>query len=149
MKISGSSRLTVRNRRFLRKFTPASLTINDQPMDTRPPKPVDYTADSRSTNHDAIFSPAPSVESPKNTPELDPSSEEEPVQPAEEPLQLTPDHDKNVLTNPQHTPLTPKARPETVHLDHRPTSSTPDTSHHTRRQRRPRRLYIPETGKWQ
>ena len=131
MKISGSSRLTVRNRRFLRKFTPASLTINDQPMDTRPPKPVDYTADSRSTNHDAIFSPAPSVESPKNTPELDPSSEEEPVQPAEEPLQLTPDHDKNVSTNPQHTPLTPKARPETVHLDHRPTSSTPDTSHHT------------------
>ena len=128
-------------------------------MDTRPQKAADYTADSRSTNHDAIFSPAPSVESSKNTPELEPSSEEEPVQPAEEPLQLTPDHDKNVLTNPQQTPLTPKARPETVHLDHRPTastSSTPDritpvtaTPVHTRRQRRPRRLYIPETGKWQ
>ena len=99
------------------------------------------------------------MESPNNTPELDPSSEEEPVQPAEDPLQLTPDHDKNVLTNVHQTPLTPKARPETVHQDHRPTaptSCTPDritpgtaTPVHTCRQRRPRRLYIPETGKWQ
>ena len=94
-------------------------------MDTyRPPKAAEYTADSRSTNHDAILSPVPSVESPKNTPELDPSSEEKPVQPAEEPLQLTPDHDKNVLTNLHQTPLTPKARTGTVHLDHRPTAST-------------------------
>ena len=68
-------------------------------MDTRPPKATEYTADSGSTNHDDILSPVPSVESPHNTPELDPSSEEEPVQPAEEPLQLTYDHDKNVSTN--------------------------------------------------
>ena len=66
VKISGSSRLTVRNRRFLRKFTHASLTINDQPMDTRPPKATEYTADSGSTNHDEILSPVPSVESPHN-----------------------------------------------------------------------------------
>ena len=64
------------------------------------------------------------MESHKNTLELDPSSEEEPVQPAEEPLQLTPDDDKNVLTDLHQTPLTPKARPETVHQDLRPTAST-------------------------
>ena len=62
---------------------------------------------------------------------------------------------KMVSTNVHQTPLTPKARPETVHdQDHgltAPTSCTPDriTPVHTRRQRRPRRLYIPETGKWQ
>ena len=57
-------------------------------------------ADSRSTNHDAIPSPVPSVESPKNTPELDRPFEKVPMPPAEELLQLTHDHDKNILTNP-------------------------------------------------
>ena len=32
VKVNGSGRVTVRNRRFLRKFTPAAMTVNQRPF---------------------------------------------------------------------------------------------------------------------
>ena len=34
VKVNGSGRITVRNRRFLHKFTPAAMTVNQQPLQT-------------------------------------------------------------------------------------------------------------------
>ena len=34
VKVNGSGRVTVRKRRFLRKFTPAAMTVNQQPLQT-------------------------------------------------------------------------------------------------------------------
>ena len=54
VKVNGSGRVTVRNRRFLRKFTPAAMTVNQQPLQTTTANnvPSDSTSRDDSTNRE-------------------------------------------------------------------------------------------------
>ena len=49
VKVNGSGRVTVRNRRFLRKFTPAAMTVNQQPLQGTTANNV--PSDSTSSDH--------------------------------------------------------------------------------------------------
>ena len=136
VKIDGTGRLTTRNRRFLRKYTPATLDISHQaPLISTPtahaaPQP---TQPPIGQNDYQSATPQPSTTEPSSC-QID-----LPLQPSRETTQeqipdTTTFHDTSTTNNSEIPPTPNSATPE------------PRTSS---RIRFPRKSYIPETGTWE
>ena len=145
VKVNGSGRVTVRNRRFLRKFTPAAMTVNQQPLQTTTANnvPSDSTSSNDSSNQEHAQSHTDryhNITSETDSANAD-TSETEAMTPS--PVKHVEDQDKQS----DLTATTP-ARITTPAKMTSPVPLTKSTSR-PRRHRKPRQLYVPETGQWQ
>jgi hypothetical protein len=136
VKIDGSGRLTLRNRRFLRKYTTASPTItypkSSAPLSDGPAS--DLESDS---GVDQYMQKDPAII--KKIPQRELSLEPLPVDMLEP--TTTPEHRPNVNTEhdvPQSSPVAPVQQPEVAW----------ESNHRPRRERKPRKLYDAHTGSW-
>ena len=135
VKVDGSGRVTLRNRRFLRKFIPASITIGEPmltPQYISPSLPVDETADVTTSRHQQVPTfqelPLPCVSPTKPTPSL--------------PGTYTPDLSASGAMEEQP--------PGNILEPALPATAQPMvTPARPRRGAHPRRQYVPETGQWQ
>ncbi len=163
VKVDGSGRLTLRNRRFLRKFIPATVVIgnrhNPLPQRTKddtPSTPVTEATDvpiTISTPHDMIPPapvapppPAPTVKAatPPTTEALPPP----PVLPAP-PLPVRPlmEAEHDVPSGDSHSQCLPRMPPASP--SHDPSDISPlACTGRPRRVIKPPRRYQPETGTW-
>ena len=126
VKIDGSGRLTTRNRRFLRKYTPATLDIPQLP-------PIRVTSDT--VHQQPPEATAPEPQTVQGTDMIDVASSVQ-LHPAVTPPE-TPPHQAENASDPRDDPPTP---PPSV-----PTQK-PRTSN---RARIPRKSYVPESGTWE
>ena len=137
VKVDGSGRLTTRNRRFLRKYTPATLDIahgasawptsgTPPPVTTVPTQPPQSARQGKPTEQGGVEDigvASPTIpSSPDGATEAPPSS---PLDPVQNPI--TPDNDG--VTHPATTP--------------------PPLPRTSSRIRVPRKHYVPETGVWE
>ncbi len=137
VKIDGSGRLTLRNRRFLRQYTVASPTIAY-------PKPV------VPFDNDAVVEPS-SQEVPSTPQETFPSE----LTPVPPPVDLpTPDMNSEQPRSPDGEKalgITPRS-PIATAPQSQERATTPDppmpSSHRPRRERKPRKLYDAHSGTW-
>ena len=135
VKVDGSGRLTLRNRRFLRAYTPATPSIQQQP--TTSPPPTHPTGQQHRSQ--------PTLADP-NTHPLTPLLQEIPVSPLR-----SAERDVPETNNP---PIPAASGPDaesnpTVDTTSTPVSqATPPQSQRPRRAHRPPNQYEPETGKW-
>ena len=139
MKVNESGRVTVRNRRFLRKFTPAAMTVNQQPLQatTANNVPSDSTSSDDSSNREHA---QPYTDRYHNiTSETDSANAD-----ASETEAMTPSPVKHVEDQDKQTDLTATTPAKMTS----PVPLTKSTDR-PRRHRRPRQLYVPETGQWQ
>ena len=141
VKVDGSGRLTIRNRRFLRTFLPASLTVSSNPQQrniaphfrqlcntvplTSPISPPSQTTPVSIPQDLTAKLAEPQIETP---PHVEPTDADE-----VEEVDITP---RTTTTQPS-TPTTPP-----------PPMASAETPARPRRNRRPRKLYVPETGQW-
>ena len=138
VKVDGSGRLTTRNRRFLRTFLPASLTISNNPQQRSLAPHFRQPCDTVPLT--CPISP-PSQATPVNIPS---GLTAEPAEPQiETPPHVEPTDAEEVDTTPRTTtpqPATPATPP--------PPMASAETPARPRRNRKPRKLYVPETGQW-
>ena len=135
VKVNRSGRVTVRNRCFLRKFTPAAMTVIQQPLQTTTANNVP----SDSTSSDDSSNRYHNITSKTDSANTD-ASETEAMTPS--PVKHVEDQDKQSdLTATTPARITTPAKTSPVPL----TKSTD----RPRRHRKPRQLYVPETGQWQ
>ena len=134
VKVDGSGRLTLRNRRFLRAYTPATPSTK-LPL-AEPPLPTSSTDQQNSTSHLFTTVPLPPPENtpgqtlPCNTPVANPT----PIDSLDPPDQGLPSDLPPVAP---HIPLTPILQPPPSSQSTRP-----------RRECRPPKRFEPETGTW-
>ena len=134
VKVDGSGRLTLRNRRFLRAYTPATPSTK-LPL-AEPPPPTSSTDQQNSTSHLFTTVPLPPPENtpgqtlPCNTPVANPT----PIDSLDPPDQGLPSDLPPVAP---HIPLTPILQPPPSSQSTRP-----------RRECRPPKRFEPETGTW-
>ena len=141
VKVDGSGRLTTRNRRFLRTFLPASLLVSNKPQQRSIPQHFGHPCDTVSLTTPISppsqatpviipsgLSPEPSEPQIETPPYIEPTGAEQ-----VEEVDITP---RSTITQPA-TPATPP---------HPMTSA--ETQARPRRNRKPKKLYVPETGKW-
>ena len=145
VKVNGSGRVTVRNRRFLRKFTPAAMTVNQQPLQgtTANNVPSDSTSSDHSSHreHTQLHTdPYHDVTNETDSANVD-TSETETTTPS--PVKHIEDKDKqsDLITTTPAKITTPARITTPVPLK--------ESTDRPRRQRKPRQLYVPETGQWQ
>ena len=129
VKVDGTGRLTLRNRRFLRKFTPVTTSISHTPL--------------------PMIQSLPSLANQQQTPVQEPSTHSSPTA---HQVNANPDH-------PGHTPEVPDVYGEHVeisvpHTESAPIDSTPaivpvQELRLSTRIRTQRKRYVPETGKWE
>ena len=134
VKVDGSGRLTTRNRRFLRTFLPPSLTVSSNPQQR---------------------SIAPHFRQPCDTvPLTSPISPPSQTTPVSIPQDLTAKLAEPQIETPPNVEPTDADEVEEVDITPRTTTTPPppmasaETPARPRRNRRPRKLYVPETGKW-
>ena len=150
--VDGSGRLTLRNRRFLRKFVPPSLTIGDPLSHSHQPYGLatrDSLPPTRSESPQMTTS-LPQVEQQQKdglstpTKRLPPPS----VQHTYAVFVPVPDWIGEGPTDaaPPSSSSPPPAIPAEIPL---PVPAEPPASVRPRRQPKPCRHYVPETGKWQ
>ena len=135
MKVDGSGRITKRNRRFLRKFTPPSATI-EQPICTS--IPFDHPLQQQHPNSDIVVHQPDITNAPGMV-------QQEQHHQYDNPLQEQPDaHQVNLPMDEVDNFLddSPQEAPTEVE-----TSLPISISRHRRSARKPRK-YEPETGKW-
>ena len=141
IKVDGSGRLTTRNRRFLRKYTPATLDINHRgPIPLPPIRVIPQVHPQQPPLQHSIpnTSQLLEVEEESTSPQSLPTRSEPVDTPGASPspsAQLEPTAD--ITLNP-HIPAL--EHPESVPLGGQRTSSRP---------RNPRKIYIPESGIWE
>ena len=145
VKVNGSGRVTVRNRRFLRKFTPAAMTVNQQPLQgtTANNVPSDSTSSDHASHreHTQLHTdPYHDVTNETGSANVD-TSETETTTPS--PVKHIEDKDKqsDLITTTPAKITTPARITTPVPLK--------ESTDRPRRQRKPRQLYVPETGQWQ
>ena len=138
VKVNGSGRVTVRNRRFLRKFTPAAMTVNQQPLQATTVNNVpsgrtssDYSSHREHTQ--LHREPYHDITNETDSANAD-TSEKEATPP---PVKHVEDKDKQS----DLTATTPARMTSPVPLK--------ESTDRPRRQRKPQQLYVPETGQWQ
>ena len=145
VKVNGSGRVTVRNRRFLRTFTPAAMTVNQQPLQATTANNVPY--DSASSDHSSHrehtqlhTDPYHDVTNETDSANVD-TSETETTTPS--PVKHIEDKDKqsDLITTTPAKITTPARITTPVPLK--------ESTDRPCRQRKPRQLYVPETGQWQ
>ena len=139
VKFSGSGRVTIKNRRFLRKFTPAAMSVNQQPLQTTTANNVpsdstsgdDYSNREHAQSHPDRYHDITSETDSANAD----TSETKSMTPS--PVKHVEDQDKQsdlMATTPaKMTPPVPLTK----------------STDRPRRHRKPRQLYVPETGQWQ
>ena len=129
VKIDGSGRVTLRNRRFLRSYTPASPTIST-PM---PSFPADEervrNSPPREDEKEAAFNPIP-------VPQDMCDMLQEPSTPQQRDKASDPE------SQPQRNPATPMT-------DERDQAPAPQLTQRPRRERKPRKFYQADTGTWE
>ena len=141
VKVDGSGRLTTRNRRFLRTFLPASLTVSNKPQQHSIPQHFGHPCDTvpLTTPISPPSQATPVIIQPGLSPEpAEPRIETSPyVEPTDaeqvEEVDITP---RTTITQPA-TPATPP-----------PSMTSAETPARPRRNRKPKKLYVPETGQW-
>ena len=151
VKVDDSGRLTLRNRRFLRKFVPPSLTIGDPLSHSHQPYGLatrDSLPPTRSESPQMTTS-LPQVEQQQkdglSTPIKRPSPPS--VQPTDAVFVPVPDWIGEGPTDAAPpSSSTPPATPAEIPP---PVPAEPPGSVRPRRQPKPCRHYVPETGKWQ
>ena len=146
VKIDGTGRLTVRNRRFLRLYTPASPTI------TYPSRSLTMNDDSaRSiTGAERRYTVSDSTNAcPEDFLETSPSAQDEP---APTPLTYFPPLPENTpVDNPRiETPENnmPETNSEPTPDQHSRNDSSPLINHRPRRERKQPKLYDAHSGAW-
>ena len=141
IKVDGSGRLTLRNRRFLRAFTPAHRAIQPQPSPSTAPAHDQHGEQPDSSRHTTVDDPAPPLQHFDMGP------------PAASPPSVLPDPQTPPDNNPtglDGTSPEPRFRPPAINN----TPTTPGSRPVATQQARPRRLsrppkhYEPETGLW-
>ena len=149
VKVDGSGRLTLRNRRFLRKFVPPSLTIRDPLSHSHQPYGLatrDSLPPTRSESPQMTTS-LPQVEQQQKdglstpTKRLPPPS----VQPTDAVFVPVP----YWIGEGPAAPPSSSTPPATAAEIPPPVPAEPPASVRPRRQHKPCRHYVPETGKWQ
>ena len=145
VKVNGSGRVTVRNRRFLRKFTPAAMTVNQQPLQatTANNVPSDSTSSDHSSHreHTQLHTdPYDDITNKTDSANVDTSVTET----------TTPSPVKHIEDNDKQSDLM-TTTPAKITTPARITTPVPlkESTDRPRRQRKPRQLYVPETGQWQ
>ena len=135
VKVDGSGRLTLRNRRFLRAYTPAMPNILRQQPES-PPLPTPTTDKTAAPQRSTTLTPhVPDQDPPEVTldkPPMDPS------------IQLDPQQDDSCPPSPDPQDTSPKDT-------HRQHSDHQEGQIHVPRPKRairPPKQYEPETGKW-
>ena len=142
VKVDGSGRLTLRNRRFLRAYTPATFATPQQLA--TPPQPGSRADQQpyqqpRSSPLQSEPTPRAAVEAPATIPTDDPSSQVT--------TDTMPEQDLVGQANPGTLSSVPQANPGTL-------SSVPppvpplDLQPRPSRSRQPPKRFEPETGKW-
>ena len=149
--VDGSGRLSLRNRCFLQTFVPPSVTIGD---------PLSHSRQSYGLATRTVLPPT-SSKSPQLTTSLPQLEQQQKdglstptkrpptpsVQPADAVLVPVPDWRGEGPTDAVPLPSsTPPATPADIHP---PVPTEPPASVRPRRQPKPCRHYVPETGKWQ
>lgn len=140
VKVDGSGRLTVRNRRFLRKFTPASLTLDfPHSRDNRHhvhPLPVESATvmEPAACTSELIIDARPSFTGQHHSSARGSTSGQFSVDP-------TP-------VNVSHPTIDDAPVPAAAEEDP-PVLAAPQTVPRPRRTPQPKLQYVPETGKWQ
>ena len=141
VKVDGSGRLTTRNRRFLRTFLPASLTVSNKPQHRSIPQHFGHPCDTvplttpispPSQVTPVIIPPGPCPEPAEPRIETPPYVEPTDAEQVEE-VDIIP---RTATTQPA-TPATPP-----------PSMTSAETPARPRRNRKPKKLYVPETGQW-
>jgi len=140
LKVDGTGRVTRRNRRYLRRFLPASPEITSRRFTDRPTQP---------SWHDSLHSLKDSS-SPDRPTLIDlpvaaqPVPAKQHVSPAPQPSLLTP----NELTGPPLCVPTPEETVPVVSVPGTSLTDPPDVSSRPRRSTHPPARYEPETGRW-
>ena len=142
VKVDGSGRLTLRNRRFLRAYTPATSATPQQL--TTPPQPGSRAdqqpyQQSRSSPLQSEPMPRAAVEAPATIPTDDLSSQVT--------TDTMPERDLVGQANPETLSSVPQVNPGTL-SSVPPPVLPPDLHPRPSRFRRPPKRFEPETGKW-
>ena len=133
VKVDGSGRLTLRNRRFLRAYTPAMPNIHRQQPES-PPPPTRTMDKSVTPQRSTTLTPHVTDQNPPavtpDKPPMDPS------------IQLDPQQDDSCPPSPESQDTTPKDthRQHSDHLEGQTPRPKPAI--------RPPKQYEPETGRW-
>ncbi|KAK3711280.1 hypothetical protein QZH41_004332 [Actinostola sp. cb2023] len=122
VKVDGSGRLTLRNRRFLRAYTQATPSITPR-QQTAASDPSDSSAGQRTTS-------PPTAAAPDCLPEEEPQEPQAPSGP------------------PRHTADAPPIQLPSAGSDTTPPQILPHHPSRPQRARRPPKRYEPETGQW-
>ena len=143
VKIDGSGRLTTRNRRFLRKFTPASPDIA-QPLRILAPT----TGSQQVPQEQSVVDNTSNLQGDLKTHPTTSVAEPSPLSP-QRPLSPTPQQHTNEEF-PTDTPICSHHDQQQVSLENSdmPTTLTPKRPKSTRA-RNPPKSYVPETGAWE
>jgi hypothetical protein len=149
IKVDGTGRLTRRNRRFLRRFVPASLEVRGPPASPLPEsRDQPYSGAEvlmpgvpHQSSENQCASPLVFSERPGGSAVDQPSSDCEPTT-ATMPLLITP-----AAATPASNIAPPKSDSPTTSMN---PGTAPDTETviRPRRERRPPLKYVPETGEW-
>ena len=142
VKVNGSGRLTIRNRRFLRKFEPHQLYQNhDLPSSNHrffPDVPRNSPLPPTVTNSSSVNKPVQATTEPTNTQ----------IQPNDQSSTSTENHSEIPHLDSSVTPQ-PSNLTEDLPAAPMSTSVTTDTSpRRSVRVRQPKKIYEPETGKY-
>ena len=129
VKVDGTGRLTLRNRRFLRKFTPVTTSITDTPL------PMIQSLPSLANQHQ-IPAQEPSAHPSLTAPQVNTN----PEHPGDTP-EIPDVHGEPIAISIPHTESTP--------IDSTPAITPVQEPHLSTRIRTQQKRYVPETGKWE